>query len=283
MFLINPYIYGGGAGFTGLLDTYTGATVAYSVRWLNSAYSGALVRIRRSSDNAEKDFYPDTNNELSLSSEDGAGTSLSTWISTDSGYIAKWYDQSGNANDATRPDAAAQPRIVNAGSLDVDPNNGNVALYLNGSSNFLSLTSSVASTQEYYQHFVFNRASSGVYSIGMGISSGANPTPFLWFVDNKTYSAFSATTAHDASQTQTGDFIQTSLRDSSDNVKFWENGTSKTTKTNSGATNSCNQIFRYGGGGYMAGHVQELIYWNSDQESNQSGIEADANAYFSVF
>lgn len=283
MFIINSYRYVTGGGFTGLLDTYGSATVAYSVRWLNSSYSGALVRIRRSSDNAEKDFYPDTNNELSMTSEDGAGTSLSSWISTDSGYIAKWYDQSGNANDASRPDAAAQPRIVNAGTLDTDPNNGNVALYLNGTSNLLSLTSSVPSTQEFYHHFVFNRGSAGVTSIGMGISSGANPTAFLWFVNDSTYSAFSATTAHDTSQTQTGDFIQTSLRDSSSNVKFWENGTSKTTKTNSGTGTSFNQILRYGGGGYMAGYVQELIYWNSDQESNQSGIESDANSYFSVF
>ena len=79
-----PFYTQGGPAFTGLLDDYGSATVAFSVRWLNSSYSGALVRIRRSSDSAEKDFYPDSNNELSMSSEDGAGTSLSSWISTDS-------------------------------------------------------------------------------------------------------------------------------------------------------------------------------------------------------
>ena len=61
---------GGVPSFVGLLDTYGGAAAAYSVRLLKSDYSGALVEIRRSSDNAVKSFYPDANNELSLTSED---------------------------------------------------------------------------------------------------------------------------------------------------------------------------------------------------------------------
>lgn len=39
-----------------LLDTYSGATVAYSLRKLRTAYSGSAIRVRRSSDNAEQDF-----------------------------------------------------------------------------------------------------------------------------------------------------------------------------------------------------------------------------------
>ena len=39
-----------------LLDTYTGAAVAYSLRQLRTAYTGAAIRVRRSSDNAEQDI-----------------------------------------------------------------------------------------------------------------------------------------------------------------------------------------------------------------------------------
>jgi hypothetical protein len=39
-----------------LLDTYSGAAVAYSLRKLRTAYSGSAIRVRRSSDNAEQDF-----------------------------------------------------------------------------------------------------------------------------------------------------------------------------------------------------------------------------------
>jgi hypothetical protein len=53
----------GGAGGGGttpsvslLLDTYTGAAVAFSLRKLNSSYSGNAIRVRRSNDNVEQDF-----------------------------------------------------------------------------------------------------------------------------------------------------------------------------------------------------------------------------------
>jgi len=39
-----------------LLDLYPGATVAYSLRKLRTAYSGSAIRVRRSSDNTEQDF-----------------------------------------------------------------------------------------------------------------------------------------------------------------------------------------------------------------------------------
>ncbi len=46
----------GGGGASLLLDTYTGAAVAYSLRQLRTAYTGAAIRVRRSSDNAEQDI-----------------------------------------------------------------------------------------------------------------------------------------------------------------------------------------------------------------------------------
>jgi len=52
-----------GGGFTGILDTYTGAAAAYSVRRLSSSYTGGLIRVRRSSDDAEQDIGYDSNGE----------------------------------------------------------------------------------------------------------------------------------------------------------------------------------------------------------------------------
>jgi len=42
---------------TALLDLYPSAAAAYSLRNLSSTYLGPLVRVRRSSDNTEQDFY----------------------------------------------------------------------------------------------------------------------------------------------------------------------------------------------------------------------------------
>jgi len=50
-----------------------------------------------------------------------------TFVGSGSGYIDTWYDQSGNGRNATQSTAAYQPRIVNAGVLDMQ--NGKPAIY----------------------------------------------------------------------------------------------------------------------------------------------------------
>jgi len=92
-----------------LLDTYSGATVAYSVRKLRSSYSGSALRVRRSSDNTEQDIGF-TGNDLDT-------TSLSSFVGVSDGFITKWYDQSGSVNDLVQTTASLQPQIVSGGTI----------------------------------------------------------------------------------------------------------------------------------------------------------------------
>lgn len=101
-----------------ILDVYTGAAAAYSLRRLRGAYSGAAVRVRRSNDNAEQDIGFDANGNFNESA-------LTSFVGANSAFVTTWYDQSGNARNATQTTAANQPRIVNAGV--VDRVNGRVA------------------------------------------------------------------------------------------------------------------------------------------------------------
>jgi hypothetical protein len=93
-----------------LLDTYTGASVAYSLRKLRTDYSGNAIRVRRSSDNTEQDF--------GFSGNDLDTASLLTFCGAGNGFVTRWYDQSGNTNNATQVTAVSQPRIVTSGVLD---------------------------------------------------------------------------------------------------------------------------------------------------------------------
>jgi hypothetical protein len=95
---------------TYLLDTYTGAAAAYSLRQLATGVTN-VVRVRRSSDNSEDDFTP---------TEIIDGT-LTTWVGAgNDGFVTTAYDQSGNGKDLTNATAANQPQIVSSGALITD-------------------------------------------------------------------------------------------------------------------------------------------------------------------
>jgi len=90
-----------------LLDAVPGAAAAYSLRQLSNAYTGPVVTVRRSSDNAEADFKASEIDDGTLAAFCGAGD----------GLVKTWHDQSGNGNDASQATAGYQPKIVSSGSL----------------------------------------------------------------------------------------------------------------------------------------------------------------------
>jgi len=110
---------GSGTTLTDEQGTYNGTLANFdtNVCWVDGkANKGALVEIRRSSDDLVKNFYYDSNNELSLNSKDWNGTTLSSWIGSDDGFVSTWYDQSGNASNAIQTIPSYQPQIVNSGT-----------------------------------------------------------------------------------------------------------------------------------------------------------------------
>jgi len=98
-----------------LLDGLANPPVrAYALRRVRTAYTGPLIRVRRSSDNAELNIGYDGSNELdtaALLAHCGAGN----------GFVTVWYDQMGNS-DASQGTAAAQPQIVTGGALTTTAN-----------------------------------------------------------------------------------------------------------------------------------------------------------------
>jgi hypothetical protein len=104
-----------------LLDLYPNAAAAYSLRKLRTAYTGSAIRVRRSSDNTEQDIGF-VNNVLNTSA-------LTTFCGVGNGFVTTWYDQSGNAYNATETTAANQPQIVSSGSVILDNSKPCVSYY----------------------------------------------------------------------------------------------------------------------------------------------------------
>ena len=156
-----------------LLDTYTNASVAYSLRKLRTSYTGNSIRVRRSNDNAEQDIGFTTAGELNT-------TALTTFVGSNSAFIVRWYDQSGNANNATQSTPANQPRIVNAGVIDSV--NAKTSFRFDGSNDTLQLTSVITPPSGVYTAYGVGKrlASNNNFTIlGDSTVIGATPTLLL--------------------------------------------------------------------------------------------------------
>lgn len=89
------------------LDQVSGYKMAVGLRQLRSSYTGAAIRLRRSSDNAEADFgFAGT--ELDVAS-------INVFLGASAGYCTTMYDQSGFGNNVTQTNASNQPLFVAAG------------------------------------------------------------------------------------------------------------------------------------------------------------------------
>ena len=103
---------GGAPAPVGLLNTPegAGAAAAYSLRMLNNAFiEQPVVRVRRSSDNAEQDI------NLTRNGIDTFG--LLAFVGANDGFVTTWYDQSGNGKNLIQATASRQPTIVSNGSI----------------------------------------------------------------------------------------------------------------------------------------------------------------------
>jgi len=103
--IINPYRYAG-AGGDGpfLFDIYGDAFTGLSLRKLKST-TVSVIRVLRSSDSAESDFTAD---------EVADGT-LTSWVGANTGYVVVWYNQ-GSGNDFIGV-SGSYPEIVRSGVL----------------------------------------------------------------------------------------------------------------------------------------------------------------------
>jgi hypothetical protein len=115
--IINSYlllpstVYSQSATFTPpLLDGITtGVSGCYSVRLLKSSYSGPCVRVRRSSDNSERNIG------FVMGAIDI--DTLKLFVGSGSGFVSIFYDQN-STNNLTQTTPSFQPRIVNNGLID---------------------------------------------------------------------------------------------------------------------------------------------------------------------
>jgi hypothetical protein len=142
-----------------LLNDYPGASTAYSLRLLNGAYDGSVIKVRRSSDNTEQNIGFNNNN-LDTGS-------LLSFVGAGDGFVTTWYDQSGNGRNAVQTTAANQPQIVNGGVVITQGTKP--ALQFDGSNDIMTYT----------DNGVLNSIRTGAFTY-IGVITNTRTTNLLW-------------------------------------------------------------------------------------------------------
>lgn len=267
---------------TGLLDTYSGAAAAYSMRRLSSTYTGACLKVERSTDGTTKDIGFDEAGNLDV-------LTLLEFVGTGDGRIHTWFDQSGNGNDATQTTDADQPLIVSSGSLIQE--NEKPAMQFDGSDDYLlgankttidnTAIFSVIKSDSNTQDCVFiqtsftagNFVTLGLGGIGSSSAIGSRLAvggPVVSQVGDSTFTSTDQTLVSYLADNATGQMFIDGIQET--DVVGSRNNFNATTIGARG--DGLNNFF---------GKIQEVIFYDSDETSNRTGIQTNINDYYDIY
>ena len=311
---VNGLVFSTAPAFTGLLDTYTGAAAAYSVRQLKTGVTIAM-RVRRDTnltagDDDEADVAFDTSLTDPAISLDSAISNASAGVNaltlgeflnvgtvggksyvnrdnltvTASCFVDEWKDQTTNANHATQGTFGAQPQIhLGTVNTDLITENGKPAIEWDGSDDIHLDTGTVTTvSQPYFITCVYNTVKAAgtqrVYS-----SSSTSLTPTLTANVSSNIHEFYAGTAITGGAVNTNQRLATALYEGTSSLG-WVDGTqvaSGNASTGSftgfwlGKLNAAVSFQN------LFGTLQEVILWDSD-DTNRTGIETNIDNYFQI-
>jgi hypothetical protein len=290
----NPYYRPIGCSPSLLLDQYSGAAAAYSLRKIRCDYTGAAIRVKRSSDNSEQDI-----NFLSSGELDTA--SLKTFVGTggsDDGFVVTWYDQSGSSNNATQSTAGNQPKIMDNGVVLRTNGKPKVSLGNSAEAWGLLLPSGFLNAQTELTWVAvlkvndFGGSNTGFFgpsntgSVGLEILQHTAVSRRTLLRINNVRRNDNAGAAYqlwnDAAQSLT------EIYGNATDVGAYKNNAA-VTLTSSVALPSLNFNGIYAIGWYFSafnnveGEVQELIIYYSDKRSNRTDIASNINTYYSIY
>jgi len=249
-----------------LLDTYSGAAAAYSLRKLNSSYTGAAIEVYAGT-NGTADIGFNVFGELDT-------VALAAHCGNQDGTVQTWYDQSGNGNHATQGNTGSQPKIYDGATTSVVTENGKPSLELNGDSLTISSVNlntvfAVASrgTQETVNYLTWDNNTTGLFYGGTFGGVGG-----IGFYDGSVYSL----TGQD-SNTHLAYFRLNGL-----NYDIAKDGNSVTTFQSGNGVLSASSIGR--ALSTLQTHlIQEFIVYTSDQSDNRTGIEDNINTFYNIY
>ena len=252
-----------------LLDFYPSAANAYSLRRINSTYTGSLIRVRRSSDNVEQDIGYDSANILDT-------TALTSFVGANEGYVVSWYDQSGNAANASQSTATRQPKIVTSGNVILE--SGKPTVWFDSLSSFSNgdVLNATLSGAQPISLFNLRRYRANGTNLAISFDGGSSGYADInlsseFRIYNGTYLAYGASNLNRGLWYSLSNGAASSVALDSSVATSGNSGTNAATQLTIGA----------GGLNFFAPiNEQEIIIYKSDQTINRSAIEANINSFY---
>jgi hypothetical protein len=260
---------------TGFLDLLPGAASAYSLRVLRQAtINSPVVEVRRSSDDTLR-------NCTALEVIDGT---LAAFCGANNGFVRTWYDQSGNANNASQTTNANQPQIIASGALIL--NNGRPVLRFNGTSHRFQQVGNVTINQPFTAILVGKR-NADTPGLNQDLFRSITNQAVHFFNNTDSWNLYGfAGAAAKLGNTPIGTrFLSSVVYNGALSTNFF-NGTQTTVDLGAAALNTANTLFigsNANPGAFAAIDMPELIFYASSQSSNFTSINANINTFYGIY
>ena len=276
-----------------LLDYYSGAAVAYSLRRLLSTYTGSAIEVRRTEDDTTQDIGFTASGDLDTAA-------LAAFCGSSDGFVKTWYDQSGNANNATQTSTPVQPKIYDSSNGVILDNNNNPTITFDNDK--LALTTEIFLRANDPDEFLFSLVAESTEGAGAGeYFGGTTSSAINWFASYGTSNEFkirhtneggtgniNASFAYPTPAPVAGEMSLLNFYAESSNKKMKLNGQSLTASgTTSWADGSAYQInFGVIGQAYASAlnlNLSELVLWENQGSTDLGAIQDDINNHYSVY
>lgn len=248
-----------------LLDNYSGASAAYSVRKMSSSYSGYAMRVTTNgSDSADISFV---DNELDTQS-------IETFANGSSVYVSTWYDQSGNENNLSRPVLSDMPLIAVNGSVALINNKP----VLKGDGNTkLNFTNTISLSGD------FNIVNVSPFVQGTMPFGGPSGDFYYHLADRIRYRMSGVTFDFHGYNNFSEEQILSNINRNSGYISYRHKGELNTYTTTNTATFTLTNAFTGNGSFYGPAMNQEIVIWEKEQSSVLSDIETNINDFYSIY
>ena len=261
------------------------------MRKLHTAYTGSAIRVRRSiipsGQPSEQDIGFNVNGNLDT-------VSLLAFCGVGDGFVTTWYDQSGNAKNATQATAANQPQIVSSGTVELL--NSLPTIKFDGSDDYLesnevftssiNLTSFVItqSANVTINQYLYDNSNTVSYGGGYSLRFLSSGGFRLWSQDARTNVSGGSTTNNtpvivsQLSQLTSGTI---------ENNEMFVNNTSVGTNSGIPGSRNAKTTTRIGNSellsGFINGKISEIIAYDSYKSSDRAGITTEINIFYNIY